>query len=178
MEVNVEVDHQPLANEITSHFNDYINNSHPVLVSIVVALVFLVLLRMLAFIYFHRLKNIKRPQLLEEFLYYDQINKLKIANNEILRPIKELHLNRDHFLSELKRGLAKNQFVLHYQPIMNANTEEIIDMKHYAATSDAGLLSPAAFLPYSEHMLMVRLGMGVSTKHHQICQWHEMGCSR
>jgi len=177
---------QPLQAEIQSHLSNNIQASHIVYAVILIAVIFLGLAWLFTFIHFRRLKNIKiNEQRLEELLYYDQVSEIH-ANSplkEQLPPaIREMQLNRNIFIAELQRALTDNQFILHYQPIINANNGKVVDIEALIRWQhpDHGLLSPALFLPLCEqNEFIIPLGEWViRTACKQIKKWHDMGYAK
>ena len=121
-------------------------------------------------------------QQLEELLYYNQVSEIheNIPVKENLpTSIMEIQLDRDAFISELKRGLENNQFILYYQPIVNVLTGKIIDVEALIRWQHPihGLLVPNSFLPLCENTgFIIPLGEWVlKTACKQIKEWQEMG---
>jgi EAL domain-containing protein (putative c-di-GMP-specific phosphodiesterase class I) len=54
--------------------------------------------------------------------------------------------------ADMQRGIRRNEFVLHYQPIMDLQTRETVAVEALARWHHPvrGLLSPAAFIPVAE----------------------------
>lgn len=83
--------------------------------------------------------------------------------------------------NELRRALANEEFILHYQPQFNANTKEIVGMEALVRwqTTDGEIISPAKFIPLAEETrLILPLGEWVlQTACEQAKKWHDSGHS-
>ena len=85
------------------------------------------------------------------------------------------------FNSEIRHALERNEFVLHYQPIVNVQTgkisgiEALIRWQH----PERGLLSPDAFIPVAEeNNLIFPIGVwALKTACAQNCAWQKAGLS-
>ncbi len=57
----------------------------------------------------------------------------------------------------LRRALERNEFVLHYQPVVDANTEEILSFEALIRwqSDDHGNVSPAKFIPLAEDTRLI-----------------------
>ncbi|MDZ7791337.1 MAG: EAL domain-containing protein [Xanthomonadales bacterium] len=75
--------------------------------------------------------------------------------NESLRQQAESHLNLHN---EIKRGLAENQFLVYYQPIVDAQGRRLVGAEALLRWQHPrrGLLGPAAFIPVAERTGMIR----------------------
>jgi len=136
--------------------------------------------------YLLRLKNTSvNEKPLEEWLYQKQLDRIHdhSSNKEYLTDaIKEMQRDRKTFIAELEHGLKNNQFILHYQPIVNAlhgkmmMVEALIRWQHPIH----GLLQPTIFLPLCENTgFIIPLGEWVlKTACQQIKQWKEMGLNQ
>jgi diguanylate cyclase (GGDEF)-like protein len=78
----------------------------------------------------------------------------------------------------LRNALTRQEFILHYQPIVSLNTQEIIGFEALVRWNhpELGLLSPKKFIPVAETTgLIVPLGWWVlQGACHQMQQWREM----
>lgn len=75
--------------------------------------------------------------------------------NESLRQQAESHLNLHN---EIKRGLSQNQFLVYYQPIMDARGRRLVGAEALLRWQHPrrGLLGPAQFIPVAERTGMIR----------------------
>ena len=88
-------------------------------------------------------------------------------------------LNRLTLESDLKRALEQQEFILHYQPIINLQTqiidgfEALVRWRHPVR----GMVSPAEFIPYMETTgLIVPVGMLILKQAcEQLYLWENMG---
>lgn len=89
--------------------------------------------------------------------------------------IRSYHENLQH----IRQALARQEFVLHYQPKVNLLSGEVIGVEALIRWNhpQRGLLPPAAFLPtIEEHQLAIDLGEWViDASLAQIEQWQAMG---
>ena len=172
--------------EIQSHLNKSIQSSHIVFSVICVSIFLSALTWLVVLRYLRRRKNIKlNQQQLEEFLYYDQVSDMHAStylSEQLPSAIKEMQLDHDVFMTELHRALDNKEFILHYQPIVNAGTNKITDVEALIRWQHPvyGLLSPGVFLPLCENNgFIIKLGEWVmQTACRQIKKWHDMGHSR
>lgn len=83
--------------------------------------------------------------------------------------------------NELRRALANEEFLLHYQPQFNAHTGEITGMEALVRwqITDGEIISPAKFIPLAEETrLILPLGEWVlNTACEQAKIWHDAGHS-
>ena len=81
--------------------------------------------------------------------------------------------------SEMRQALAKNEFILHYQPQVDLNTGEIISVEALIRWQhpEKGLISPDAFIPVAEQSeLIVAIGEWVIQEAcRQVKVWHNEG---
>lgn len=169
--------------EMNSHLIKKIRTTYYVIAAILFIIFLLTVTWIFISITIHRLKKLKSNESrLEELLYYDQVKKIQHYShfNKTLSPaLMKLQQNRKLFSEELKHGLEKNQFVLHYQPIVSAENNKIIDIEALIRWQhpEYGLLSPDIFLPLCETTgFIVPLGEWIiRTACEQAKQWHEMG---
>ena len=81
--------------------------------------------------------------------------------------------------TELRQALKENEFVVHYQPQMNAVTNELIGMEALIRWDhpQKGLLSPDSFIVLAEETgLIVEIDRWVMQEGmKQITRWHEQG---
>jgi len=87
-------------------------------------------------------------------------------------------LGQDEFAKKVNEGLSKNEFVVHYQPIINLFTGRIDGMEALVRwVSPTGLISPAEFIPMAEETgLIVPLGNTVlRTACTQAQEWRKKG---
>jgi diguanylate cyclase (GGDEF)-like protein/PAS domain S-box-containing protein len=91
------------------------------------------------------------------------------------RSVRGLHESIEH----IRRALAANEFVLHYQPKVNMRTGVIIGAEALIRWQhpERGLLPPAMFLPVIEdHALAIALGEWViESALTQLDHWHQCG---
>lgn len=75
--------------------------------------------------------------------------------NESLRRQAESHLNLHN---EIKRGLAEHQFLVYYQPIVDAQGRRLVGAEALLRWQHPrrGLLGPAEFIPLAERTGMIR----------------------
>jgi diguanylate cyclase (GGDEF)-like protein len=87
------------------------------------------------------------------------------------------HLRRLEFEGEIRRGLEDEEFVLHYQPIVDLATGSVVAFEALMRWQhpSRGLLQPAEFIPLAEETgLIAALGRwGVRTACLQLRQWQE-----
>jgi len=88
------------------------------------------------------------------------------------RAVKTLALETD-----LRRGLERNEFVLHYQPIVSLPSGAIVKFEALVRWNHPvrGLVSPAEFIPLAEEMgMIIPLGFWVMDEAaQQLKKWHE-----
>jgi len=178
--VGESAEHKAFHKKIQADLHKHVEDSYLLISGSFLIALFLALVLSLIVIYLRKLKSIKHQQLLEELLYYDQLDKLCITNNsEFSTTMKALHVNRETFLNELQHGLAENQFILYFQPLVHAKTNEINDVEALVRWQHPihGLLTPDMFLPYCEHSgFIVPLGEWIfQSAYDQLNQWHKMG---
>jgi len=81
--------------------------------------------------------------------------------------------------SALARGIENNEFVLHYQPIIDMATSQIRGVEALVRWEDPnrGMVSPASFIPIAEETGLIRpLGMWIARQaSSDLAQWREMG---
>jgi EAL domain-containing protein (putative c-di-GMP-specific phosphodiesterase class I) len=81
--------------------------------------------------------------------------------------------------TELRRAVERNEFILHYQPIVDLGTGAIVAVEALARWQhpDAGLLSPHFFIPLAEQTgLILPLGlMLVEEACRAAAAWHRLG---
>ena len=82
-------------------------------------------------------------------------------------------------LERIRRGLDRNEFVLHYQPKVNMRTGEVIGLEALIRWQhpERGLLPPSAFLPIiEEHVLSIEVGDWVINRAlEQLAEWRVLG---
>jgi EAL domain-containing protein (putative c-di-GMP-specific phosphodiesterase class I) len=82
-------------------------------------------------------------------------------------------------IEQIRQGLDKNEFVLHYQPKVNMRTGEVIGAEALIRWQhpERGLLPPSAFLPIVEdHVISIEIGDWVINQAlWQISQWRNSG---
>ncbi len=102
-------------------------------------------------------------------------NRFHIFDTQKDQNIKALN----QMLSDIRNGLAKDEFILHYQPKVNMRSGEIIGVEALIRWQHPtkGLLAPMTFLPIIEDQpLAIELGEWViSTALRQINRWQESG---
>jgi EAL domain-containing protein (putative c-di-GMP-specific phosphodiesterase class I) len=78
---------------------------------------------------------------------------------------------------QLRRALEREEFVLYYQPIVNLNTGQIIEVEALARWRhpSRGLVSPIEFIPLAEQTgLIIRVGQWVLEEScRQVKQWQD-----
>lgn len=83
-------------------------------------------------------------------------------------------------VSELRLALARHEFVLHYQPVLDLASGELAGAEALVrwAHASRGLVGPAMFIPASERSgLIVELGEWVLMEAcRQMVQWQAQGC--
>jgi diguanylate cyclase (GGDEF)-like protein/PAS domain S-box-containing protein len=81
--------------------------------------------------------------------------------------------------TELRRGIATNQFVLHYQPIVDAQRGAVVGAEALVRWQhpEKGLLPPAQFIPIAEEAGLIELlgGWILREAVRQAAQWHRDG---
>jgi EAL domain-containing protein (putative c-di-GMP-specific phosphodiesterase class I) len=174
--------------QIQSHLTKDIQTSHIIYTVIILSVLFLGLAWFIIFMHLRRLKKLKmneQQQQLEELLYYNQVNEIHETSpvkEQIPASIKEIQLDRNAFIAELQLGLKQNQFILHYQPIVNALDGKIMAVEALIRWQHPihGLLQPNAFLPLCENTgFIIPLGEWVlKTACQQIKQWQKIGYSQ
>lgn len=84
-------------------------------------------------------------------------------------------LERVEFEAELRRAIEQEQFVLHYQPIVNLRSKEIVGIEALVRWNhpQKGLIMPAKFIPIAEETnLIVPLGQWILEEScRQACLW-------
>ena len=163
-----------------------IQSSQMIYVIILLSFIFLFTLWLYTFISLRRLKNIKfNENQLEELLYYrmvDEIHEIVSETKPIPETIRKIQLDRNAFIHELKNALDNNQFILHYQPIVNSNTGKIIDIEALIRWQHPvhGLLFPDSFLSLCENTgFIIPLGEWIFlTACKQLKAWREMGFAK
>jgi len=87
--------------------------------------------------------------------------------------------NRMNFSNELKQAIEKDEFLLYYQPQVNAKTNKLIGMEALIRWQHPtkGFLSPAEFLPMAEELgLIIEVNRWVmKTAFNQLRLWHTSG---
>ncbi len=164
-----------LESEVRSHLKQSIQDSHLIFFVISAGILFLSTIWFLTFLYFRRLRKIKIDEkLLDELLYYHQL-----TDTPVNSAVRSIQLNRDQFAIELEKGLIENQFVLHYQPIIDIHRNQIISVEALIRWQHPtyGLLTPDLFLPLCENNgFIIPLGKWIfQTACVQIKKWHESG---
>jgi diguanylate cyclase (GGDEF)-like protein/PAS domain S-box-containing protein len=93
--------------------------------------------------------------------------------------LTERTLYRINSESALRRAVAENQFVLHYQPRVAALTGQLVSMEALVRWEhpDRGLVSPVGFIPLAEETgLIVDIGeMVIAQACAQISDWQKKG---
>lgn len=168
--------------ELQFHLNHHAQESYLVISLIVFSMGFFCIMGFYTYRHFRKFKNIHfNKALLEELLYYDQLNEREKTLPHIPPSIKKLQLDRDSFISECHGALQKNQFVLYYQPIINVMTGKIADVEALIRWQHPtyGVLSPDVFLPLCENSeFIIPLGQWILKKaFDQIKQWQTLGFS-
>jgi EAL domain-containing protein (putative c-di-GMP-specific phosphodiesterase class I) len=172
-----------LHTEAQSHLSKKIQTSRTIFIGILASLIFLVSTWLFAFINIRRLKKLRgSKEQLAELLYYEQVSEMHAISHfkdNLPLALKEAQLNRETFSAALQQGLENGQFILHYQPIVNANNGNIQDVEALIRWQHPtyGLVSPDAFLPLCENNgLIVPIGEWVlRSACEQIKKWHDMG---
>jgi diguanylate cyclase (GGDEF)-like protein len=81
------------------------------------------------------------------------------TGHEVYKP-KDDHHSRDRLAlaGEVRRALAQDEFALHYQPVADLDTGELVGVEALVRWRhpDRGLLAPGAFLPAIEHTEVMR----------------------
>lgn len=92
---------------------------------------------------------------------------------------KEMHsraVSRLRLENDLRRALAKQEFCLHYQPIINLHTGKLAGFEALARWQhpERGLVSPVEFIPVAEETgLIVPIGRWMMQEAcHQMSAWH------
>jgi EAL domain-containing protein (putative c-di-GMP-specific phosphodiesterase class I) len=186
LEFGIIGENNAISAEIVSHVKNHLQTSRFIYSVILFAILLLSFAWMITIIHLRRLRSIRAyEQQLEELLYYNQVSEIHETSPDSKKfpdSIRELQNNRSAFIAELKNAIEKNQFVLHYQPIVNSQTGKIIDTEALIRWQHPvyGLLSPDTFLPLCEHTgLAIPLGEWVfKTACKQISEWREMGFSQ
>lgn len=172
-----------ITSEWQTHLQKQLSKSNSMFIMLFITIILLSLVWLLAFFYLRRLNNDKtNEKQLEELLYYDHINKLRQAQStteDLSSPITQMQMNREAFYSAIQLAIKNNEFVLYYQPIVNSQHGEIIDVEALIRWQHPtfGLLSPPVFLPLCENTgLIIPLGEWViKAACEQIKHWHELG---
>jgi len=81
------------------------------------------------------------------------------TGHEVYKP-KDDHHSRDRLAlaGEVRRALAQDEFALHYQPVADLDTGELVGVEALVRWRhpERGLLAPGAFLPAIEHTEVMR----------------------
>lgn len=101
-------------------------------------------------------------------------------NYHFFDPTLDAHRNlRRQQLSEVSRGLANNEFVLHFQPQVRVSSFEVVGFESLIRWQhpSLGLVQPGSFLPFVEGSHMeIALGEWVlSQSIRQLANWHANG---
>jgi EAL domain-containing protein (putative c-di-GMP-specific phosphodiesterase class I) len=169
--------------EAHSYLNSRIERAPYVISALVLAVFFLITAVIMMIVHSRRLALIKRnQQQLEELLYYDQLMEVdpnQTKTNHLDPALLNLQKQPTLFAAALEHALIEQQFVLQYQPIVNADNEQIVAVEAllYWQHPTFGLLNPGVFLPFCEkNGFIVPLGEWV-LRHacKQVKKWHEMG---
>jgi Amt family ammonium transporter len=96
----------------------------------------------------------------------------------MLDPSMNSHaLNRLRLESALRKGLTREEFVVHYQPIISVETGKVLSLEALVRWDhpERGLVSPSEFIPVAEDIgLMVDIGRRVLKEAcSQIRQWQD-----
>ena len=81
--------------------------------------------------------------------------------------------------NDLKRALERQEFIVHYQPIINLKTQAIVGLEalmHWQ-NPERGMVSPSLFIPCMETTgLIVPMGMMIFKQAcQQLYRWHQQG---
>jgi diguanylate cyclase (GGDEF)-like protein/PAS domain S-box-containing protein len=113
--------------------------------------------------FFPQAEDIDADQLLrqaDQAMYQAKLagkNRYHVFDSDLDRSVRGHHES----LERIRRALAENEFVLHYQPKVNMRSGEVIGVEALVRWQhpEKGLLAPALFLPLIEdHPLAVELG--------------------
>ncbi|WP_379135391.1 putative bifunctional diguanylate cyclase/phosphodiesterase [Paenibacillus sp. sgz500958] len=93
--------------------------------------------------------------------------------------MKEELSQKTQLINSLYRALERNEFVLHYQPQVSVQSQEIVGLEALVRWNnpDLGMVSPATFIPLAEQTgLIIPIGRWVlETACRQNKAWQEMG---
>ncbi len=83
--------------------------------------------------------------------------------------------------SQLRRALERNEFSLHYQPIVNSKSGEIVKVEALLRwhCDELGMITPDCFIPIAEETGII-LPMGnwvIQQACEQVKNWRNLGCS-
>ncbi len=169
--------------EAQHHLETKISTSHHLLIMISSSLVVLIIGWLGTNRAMRRLKKIAfAEKRLEELLYADQV-RLIHNNTSLLAKLPSsfvrLQQDRDLFNKALAQALAKQEFVLHFQPIIQAQSGQIVEVEALLRWQHPsyGLLSPDLFIPLCENTgFIVPLGDWIlQAACRQLKIWHAMG---
>lgn len=166
---NLKNDDDESGDTVFNHYQSYQKNH----ITYFIVVIFISLLSLLTgglalLIHNRRLNKTNRnQQRLEELLYYDQLSENKDLDQALPKALLQLQSNPLVFLDVLEKALKQEEFVLHYQPIVNVENNEIVSVEAllYWQHPEFGLLSPGAFLSFCEkYGFIVPLGAWVLQK--------------